>query len=95
MGRGTLFRESHWVNMRIRKGERKRAFYPPGVKKEQDSYNPLVFYSVLSIIKILLEKQENRVSMDICLLKILFFFLLLKSLLSVLVNNILFLFYCF
>ena len=61
--------------MKIEKGVRKRVFYPPGIKKkkEQNSYTPLVLYTVLSINKILLEKQGNRFSIDLCLLKIYYF----------------------
>lgn len=42
--------------IKIKKGVRKRAFYSPLIKKEHNSHNLFVFYSVLSIRKILFEK---------------------------------------
>ena len=58
------------MHRRIKKGVRKKAFYSPWVKKEHDSYNPVVFYSVLSISKKQCERQEIRFSMDLCLFDI-------------------------
>lgn len=77
------FKNNLWCIQGLRK-EKEKAFYPPWVKMEQDSHNPLFFYSVLSISKILLEKQgEKRLSMDMYLLKIfLFLFAIVKFVVS-------------
>lgn len=53
------FKNNLWCIQGLRK-EKEKAFYPPWVKMEQDSHNPLFFYSVLSISKILLEKQGEK-----------------------------------
>ena len=54
-----LLRESFWVYIKIKKGVRKRAFHSPWIKKEQNSHNPFVFYSVLTIRRYHLKNKKN------------------------------------
>lgn len=62
MGEGdTIFRELlFWVHMKIGKEVRKDILSTMG-KMDQGSYNLLVFYSVLSTRKTLLERQEKNI----------------------------------